>query len=239
MTLEYLLGGGVNLVPYYLLKTSDFNVETINHLSSSSQLGLNALSDDTPFSSIQRKDIQNISNFICYDLKTEILKRQKGRAYGNPQTFNSFILIKDDLMFYNPNHNLLILSTSKDNFYKFTKRFDNNNVFTFNLVPINFDAIINDVLNLGTDGVWLGNLENTNINAIGLIGHKIQDSNEYQKYIETGAEITNISFVYNFNGKQEKIMISRDGGIILYQSKPTTDALELVIDVFTKMLLHP
>ena len=225
------------VVPYYLLVSKDFNPDKIDTLSSNSQLGMNAVSDDTPYSCFSKSTAKEIDGFKKYDLVTETLKRQKGRAYGKSDVFQNFILIKEDLMFFNPENNLLILSTSKDNFHHFTRRFENNNSFTFETILIDFSSIINNALNLSTDGVWLGSLKNANINAVGLMGHKVQDSNEYQRYIETGAEITNISFVYDYQGQQEKIMISKDGGIILYQSKPLTNALNLVLDVYKKMLL--
>lgn len=225
------------MVPYYLLLSPDFNPKNITNLSSNSQIGLDSVSDDTPYSSIRKSTAKGIRGFTEYELVTETLKRQKGRAYGKPDIFKNFILIKEDVMYYNKTNNLLILSTSKDNFHRFIKRFDKNDKFAFQTVPVDFSAIIDNALNLGTDGVWLGELGSTNINAVGLMGHRVQDSTEYQQYIDTGAVITNISFVYDYKGTQEKIMISRDGGIILYQSKPRKDALALILDVYKKMLL--
>lgn len=227
------------MIPYYLLKSEDFNTRKITSLTSTSQAGLDTILDDSPFSSITKnKSIENLRGYNSYDLKTEILKRQKGRAYGNPDIFQNFILIKDDLLFYNKKNNLLILSTSKDNFLQFVKRFEKNNSFTYNTIPINFTSVIDNALNLGTDSVWLGDLGNSNLNSVGLMGHKVQNSNEYQDYIDSGAKVTNLSFIYDFNGQQEKIMISKEGGVILYQSKPINDALTLVVDVYNKMLLN-
>ena len=225
------------MIPYYLLLSHDFNPKNITTLSSNSQLGIDAISDNTPYSSIRKSPSKGIQGFAEYDLVTETLKRQKGRAYGNSDIFNNFILIKEDVLYYNKTNNLLILSTSKENFHHFIKRFDKNDSFTFQTIPVDFPAIIENALNLGTDCVWLGELENTNINAVGLMGHKVQASTEYQQYINTGAVITNISFIYDYKGTQEKIMISRDGGIILYHSKPRKDALDLILDVYKKMLL--
>lgn len=111
---------------------------------------------------------------------------------------------------------MLILSTSKDNFHRFIKRFVNNKAFTFKTIHIDFSAIIDNIYNLGIDSVWLDNLSNANINSIGLMGYKVQNSAEYRDYITSGAAVTNISFIYDFNGQQEKIMISKDGGVILY-----------------------
>lgn len=226
------------MIPYYLLLSKDFNPNKIKSFSSNSQKGLEKLANDTPLSSFQLNLSLQIQGYTTYDLKTEVLKRQKGRAYGNPDIFQDFILIKEDYMFYNKTHNLLILSTSKDNFYYFKKRCKGNNVFTCSSIDINFSTIIDNVQNLGTDGIWLGELGNTNINAVGLMGHRVQDSTEYQQYIDTGAKITNMSFIYDFNGKQEKVMISKEGGVILYQTKKIEDALDLVIDVYEKMLLN-
>ena len=229
--------GGDAVIPYYLLRSSDFSPEKINKLSSGSQVGLERIQDDAPYSLIQKKGLQNIIDFVEYDLVTETLKKEKGRAYGKPDIFQDFILIKEDLLFFNKENKILILSTSKDNFLKFVKRFEDNTSFNFERIPINFKTIINDVLNLGTSGVWLGGLDSINLRAVGLMGNKIQDSNEYQMYIDSGAAVTNISFIYDFNGKQEKIMISSEGGVNLYKPKPINEAIDLVIDVYKKMLL--
>lgn len=225
------------MIPYYLLKSKDFDGRKIHNINSNSQYGMDGSKDDSPSSVIKRSSAKKIPGYIIYDLITEKLKKQKGRAYGKPDIFQDFILIKEDTLYFNKANNLLILSTSKDNFYRFIKRFDGNGYFTFQSVSINFSDIIDNALNLGTDGVWLGDLNNTNLNAVGLMGHRVQNSYEYQQYIDEGANITNISFIYDYNGQQEKIMISREGGVILYSSKPSIDALSIIIDVYNKMLI--
>lgn len=226
------------MLPYYLLYSTDFNPDVIHELSSGSQIGIKSLTDDTPYSSIIKSDIQEFPDYITYNLKTETLKKQKGRAYGQTISFDSFILIKNDLMFFNADNNLLLISTSKDNFNKFTKRFANNTSFNFSTVSVNFKSILDSPLNLSTDSLWLDIRESINLNAVGLMGHEVRVSNDFQKYLESGAEITNISFSYNYNGTPVKIMISKDGGIILFQSKPTPEDLPLTIDVYKKMLLQ-
>jgi len=225
------------LTPYYILFSDNFDPNKIESVSSGSQLGFTTISDDTPCSLIKKSSTQNHKEFIEYNLITETLKKQKGRAYGKPDIFRNFILIKDDLLFYNQANSILLLSTSKDNFYRFMKRFENNTLFKFRKISVNFSSIIDNALNLGTDGVWLGNLDDTNINALGLLGTKVQASTEYQQHVQNGAIITNISFIYDYNNEQEKIMISKDGGIILFHSKSKSEDLKLVLDVYTKMLL--
>lgn len=225
------------MVPYYLLKSADFNPKKIKILNSEAQTGIENILDDAPLSAIEKSSSQCIKNFICYNLKTEILKRQKGRAFGCNDIFENFILIKDDTMYFYKNENLLILCTSKENFIKFTKRFETNEYFTFDTLHIDFSTIIDNAHNLGTDSVWLGNLDNAHLHSVGLMGYKVQNSDEYREHIANGASVTNISFIYNFKGQQERIMISKDGGIILYSSKLAKNALELVIDVYKKMLL--
>lgn len=226
------------MIPYYLLSSDNFNAKKIKQLSSTSQRGLDTVSDDAPISSITKNTETNFQGYTCYNLVTETEKHQKGRAYGKDEFFESFILVKNDYMFHNKTNKLLILSTSKSNFNLFNRRFKNNTTFKFNTVNVDFPSLIHNVLNMSTDGVWLGNLDNVNLNSIGLIGREVQDSSEFQKLIECGANITNISLIFNNNGIQEKIMITKDGGIILYQSKDLKDDLNLVVKIYKEMLLN-
>lgn len=95
------------MVPYYLLMSGDFNPKDINSICSEAQEGLVDIYDDAPFSAIEKTPHQGIKNFICYNLKTEILKHQKGRAFGNRNIFENFILIKDDMMYFSKSYKLL------------------------------------------------------------------------------------------------------------------------------------
>ena len=84
--------------------------------------------------------------------------------------------------------------------------------------------------------MWLGDYPDININSMYLIGHKIEDSTQYQQLINQGVTITNITILYDFNDDIEKIMITKDGGIIIYRQIDETDALLLVQDVCNKLL---
>lgn len=80
MDVLLIIGGSIIMIPYYLLNSNDFKPTKINSLCSESQVGIDSVSDNTPFSSIQKRSTQGLKNFVCYDLITETLKRQKGKS---------------------------------------------------------------------------------------------------------------------------------------------------------------
>jgi hypothetical protein len=226
------------LIPYYLLEIDKFDQACMSY-STPSQLGLNNVTDRTASVSFKMKDNQVISGFVKYDLKCEIQQNQRGRAYGRDEIFDRFILIQEKVFYYSSPCNILIVSSSKEVFGNFAKYFSQTNAnspLKIKKVTVDFPHIISNQNSLGIEGVWLGDYPDINIDSMYLIGNRIENSTQYQQLIAKGAKIKNITILYNYNNATEKIMITKEGGIIFYRQIDETDALLLAEDIYTKLL---
>ena len=222
--------------PYYILKCNAFNLET-NEYNTRSQLGIDTVKDNAPHTSFRKKDHQIIDGFIKYDLTCETELKKKGRAYGVDDIFQKFIIIDEDTFYYNINNELLILRSNKEVFYKFFNDMKDNKKYSLEKINVDFDNIINNRYSLGIQGIWLGQIpDEINVTTLSMFGCNIEDSNKYNQLLKEGAKIKNLSIIYNYNGNQERIMITKYGGIILYRSMDESDALLLVEDVYINML---
>lgn len=223
--------------PYYILNVLEFDKKLENY-STQQQLGLNNVKNDNPKTTFKKSKDQLLDGFIKYDFTSEINKKAKGRAYGTDEIFNSYILIKDDRFYYSSRNNLLILATNKETFNKFFEHMKDGEKFKFEKLEMNFEEIIKNEKVLDIESIWVGEIpQETNIDILSFHGSKVEDSNRCEEIIKEGAKIKNLSLIYNHNGNQEKIMITKHGGIIAYEDIAESDALVLIEDVFKNLLV--
>ncbi|MEG2412652.1 MAG: hypothetical protein RSA29_17845 [Clostridium sp.] len=222
--------------PYYILKINKFS-EAHENYTTSQQLGIESF-DDAPAVSFTKSQNLTIGDLHVgkYDLTTEKKTTQRGRACGSHEVFESFIAIKDSTFYCNSCENNLMLHCPKDTFNQFFNAFENNKYFKFSKPIVNFEDIIDNQKSLGIQGIWLGKIDDVNISTLLLLGTNVEDSDKYRQLRAAGAEINNITIVYNFNEVQKKVMITKDGGIILYKSAKETDALLLVNDIYKNLM---
>lgn len=226
------------MTPYYLLEIDAFD-RAINEFFTPTQMNLEKIINREPVIQISKQPQQIIDGFIKYDLTCEIPQKQKGRAYGTDDIFEYFIRIEEKTLYYCFCPEVLIVSANRTVFDKFTQKFSKNDPsmpFKFKKLEVDFSYIIENQYSQGVKGVWLGDYPDVNIHSMYLIGNKIEDSTRYQQLISQGVTITNITILYDYNNDTEKIMITKDGGIILYRQTDETDALPLVKDVYDKLL---
>lgn len=223
------------MYPYYILIPDKFN-HRLNSYSTDSQSTILGTVNIDPITKFKKHNQQIIDKYTKYDLTCETLKKQKGRAYGHPDTFDQWIYIVDKCFYYSHDHEVLFLSTPKEIFNKFHKDFTKDDIFSFSKLDVDFKSIIQNQYSHGIEGIWLGKVPDIHISALLLLGNKIESSSNYQEFLQQGSEITNLSIIYNYQGTQEKIMITKDGGIILYKQKDETDALLLIEDIFNNLL---
>lgn len=222
--------------PYYILEINEFDYDK-NEYSTNSQQGIDGIRDNTPTTSFNKRELQILKGFTKYDLTCETSLSKKGRAYGRDDIFERFILIDESAFYASQKHNILILSSRKDIFNKFYNDFKGNKSFIFSKIEVIFKDIIKNRKSLGIQGVWLGEIpDEVNVNTLSMFGCSIEDSTRYNQLLQDGAEIKNLSLVYDYKGNQERIMITKDGGVILYKSLEESDALLLIEDVYTKLL---
>ena len=224
---------GGKMVPYYIVKTKDFPVDT-SEFSTTSQLKLNYSVDGEMGVSFNKRINQELKHFTKYDLLCEMLYKKRGRAYGSNELFNQCILIDEDVFYHDPSENILIVSASKDIFKTFVKKVNaiENSHIQLSFIDVNFESIIANQNALGVSSIWLGELPDVKINSLGMMGTQLESSNQYKQLRAAGATITNITIIFEYNGIQERIMITKTGGIILYTPKDESDALPFIQTVY-------
>ncbi len=223
---------------YYILKINKFDKEKKSY-TIAQQMGLKNYCDDVPIVSFKEKINLKIDDYeyIKYELITESKKKQRGRAYGNHNIFNCFIAINENCFYYPINDDIIILHCSNDIFTQFYKIFRENTEFKFDKLNVDFEYIIkNQNLIEGVEGIWLGQIDDINIRSLLLLGSKVEDSNKYIELKNAGAVISNMTIIYNYNNEQKKIMITQDGGIILYKNENETDALNLIKNTYKNLM---
>lgn len=222
------------MIPYYILKSDTFDTSLSNH-STSQQSCMDAYGDCEPSVKFNKLDKQIITGYTQYSLISESISKRKGRAYGHDYPFEQFISIDENFFYYNSYNQILIFKSSRSIFSNFTRAFKKDPLLKFEKIEVDFERVIGNANSIGVEGMWLGEIPDININALALLGSKVESSQKYKELKEQGAQISNLTIIYNFKDKQEKIMITKDGGIILYHHREETYALELVRDVYEKL----
>lgn len=226
--------------PYYILETTNFNTQ--QEIFSSSDQGF--INEDADFKSVDfkagaafKKDsIQNIDDILKYDLRVEVEENRKGRIYGMDKIFNKWIFIEEDKLYYSTANDIIILSSNKSSFDAFYNYMQSSANLLINKVYVDFDHIIRNRNSLGILSIWLRDIPNDiNISSLGIHGNQIENSNQYNMLKDAGAETTNLSIRYEYEDKEHNIMITRHGGVILYEHLNDSDALPLVNDIYRNL----
>lgn len=225
------------MFPYYILKVIDFNKGNFC-FNTEYQLGINNVANDGPKTKFEKKEQQILKDFIKYDFSCEMEQNCKGRAFGEERIFEKFILIKEDVFYLSKTNNILIMASNKKTFNKFYKDMQPFKKYSFEKIDINFNKIVKNIKSLGIQSVWLGKLPNdVNVTTLSMYGYNIEDSVKYDQLLKSGAEIKNLSLIYDYNKNQERIMITKEGGVILYRDMDESDALLLIEDVYNNLIL--
>ena len=194
---------------------------------------------DSTSSSFHKSPQQLIVGYTKYNFKCESERKQTLRIFGFDAIYDKYIAIEES-SFYKPNayeSGIVIFKSAKDLVKSFTNAFEKDCHYEFEQIEIDFNKIIDDQKQLGIQGIWLGKIPNEiNVNAVALMGNQIENSQNYQDYILRGCTITNLSIIYDYNGDQELVMITKDGGVILYKHKDETEAIALVHHIYENLL---
>lgn len=218
---------------YYILKTTRFD-HSLSEYATLQQIPVIQV-DEEPI--IKFTKLEENDEFIKYSLYSESFVNKKGRAYTHKDVFKFFIEVKENYFYYYKTLNIAIFSCSKETFLQFVSKFKNNADFVFEQIDVNFDSIIENQHSLGIQGIWLGKIRDMNIKSLLMLGSQVQDSSKLQDILSAGAKITNITLIYkDSNNKQEMIMITKDGGIVIYPHLEENICLQLVKDAYFKLL---
>lgn len=222
---------------YYTLKIDCFNTE-MNQLTSDYQLGINNIFDNKPHAYIEKLEIQAISNFIKYDLYCEYKNYSKGRAYGKPEPFDSFIQIFENKFYYNNNDKIAYLCCPRDVYKTFCKIFEKNDYIKYTTIIVDFQKIITNHRCINIQAIWLGDVKtDISVNAINLTGNKLENSSKYQDLLDEGCNITNLTIIYKYFNDEIRVMITKDGGIVFYENIEETEALGISNDIYHNLFL--
>lgn len=219
---------------FYVIKCPLFNDTNLD--TQSQQLALNSIQNNSPAISFEKMTSQPITDVIKYKLNCETLVKKRGRAYYDERIFTQFILIEDTYFYYKQALNLLLFSCNKDTFNTFVKRYSTDPNMRLTKINVNFERIIRDQKQLGIKGVWLGKIPDDNLNALAFLGDNVVTSEQYKSIRSNGAQISNLTLIYDYLDEQKTIMITKDGGIILYHHEQETNAIELVQDIYINLL---
>lgn len=228
--------------PYYVLETERFDTNK-KEFNSGSQMKLDKINNNTiydfePIAKLIKMDehLQNIDNTIKYNLIVEIEEEKRGRIYGIPGYFDRWIFQNESKAFFLKRNELLILSCNKDSFLEFYNKMTNNSIITLNKLSVDFEKIIENRHSLGIQSIWLTDIPNdVNITSLGIHGNRIEDTNQYNQLKAAGAKITNISICYHYIDKTYPIMITNQGGIILYEYLEDSNALPLIENIYENL----
>lgn len=218
--------------PYYILKVKHFT--DVQQLSSVQQIGFDNVYDDEPSASLIKKG-DSIKNYIKYELTCENIENVRGRACGTSDIFEQFISIRSSYVYYSSLLNCMFFHSKRAHFNQFCKTFDKAVEISYNKLSIDFKQIIDNQNSLNIRGIWFGNLLDANVHSLHLMGNKVENSDKYQKLLEEG-DIKNITLVYDYKGKDVKIMVTQDGGIIFYDKITETDALKTLEYIYTNLI---
>lgn len=226
--------------PYYVLETTNFNKE--QKVFTSGDQGF--INEDIGFESVEFEAgtlfkldaIQNVDNILKYSLRVEVVENKKGRIYGIDKIFDKWIFIEENKLYYSTENSILIVSSNKSTFDTFYNSMQSNPSLIINKSYIDFDHIIRNKNSLGIVSIWLTDIPNDiSISSLGIHGTHIENSNQYSMLKDAGAEVTNLSIRYNFREKEYNVMITRHGGVILYEHLNDSDALPLINDIYKNL----
>lgn len=227
--------------PYYIFKPKNFNVAQKIYDAGKSQMNISTINNITTFNTdpstkFIKDDYQNISNIIKYDLHIETKKNDTIRVFGMAGNLEEYILVNEEKIYYSEENDILILSANKQIFNQFSRDFTKHGILNFDNLDIDFKEIIEHRNALGVQSIWWNNLQDDlMINSVGVFGSRIESSDHYNELKASGANIKNLSILYNFHGEMHKIMISEVGGIVLYEHMDNADALPLVNDIYENL----
>lgn len=230
--------GMVEMDPYYILKVENFDINK-DEYRIKSQTTLDNVVDEEPSIHFSKSDPKKIGVFFKYDLHFESKKKIQGRAYGRKDPFNEFIFIDSKSIYYDKKNNLLILHTNNSIFDSFFKAFNSKDNLDLKKLDVDFDEILNNRESLGVTNLWLNGMKgDQHLSSAALNGSNVKDSQKYKDFRDEGAELTNVTILYNNLKKQnDKVMITKDGGIVFYNHHAESDALKFTVDCYKKFIL--
>lgn len=182
----------------------------------------------------------SVSGFIRYDVFHEFLVRLQylGRARGrefrefvSPYKFRMFITESTSNGTFRP----LLIRTKKKVASDFVTRV-NNTIPGFTARPTVVDfASLRPRLTL-IRGAWFGSMRQRNISATGVFGHQVDQSDEF-RHAESIGELRNIIIELEIDGGTHTVMLSIDGGIVLYNVYENEgEELEIVCGIMSNLL---
>jgi len=130
----------------------------------------------------------------------------------------------------------LLVKTKKRVALDFVERL-NTNTQGFRVEPTSVDFVaLRPRLQL-IRGAWFGSIRMPNISSAGVFGHHVDQSEEFQ-HAESVGELKNLLIELELDGLTHQVMITADGGIVLYHAYQTDEECEEMARRTLIELLH-
>lgn len=129
-----------------------------------------------------------------------------------------------------------LVGTKKKVAHDFVRRMNREErVFQLDATQIDFECLRPRLTYI--TGAWFGSMRAANLSTTGLFGHHVDQSDEF-RHAESTGELKNLLVeVVDDGGLAHSVMITADGGIILYRTYQTEDdELSVVTAILTGML---
>jgi len=194
-----------------------------------------SVEDSQPISKLTKITANFYKDFAKYELFHEVKRRSRGRAYGNPESFSSYVNQNTFDCYHWKSRNIFIFGANKPAVNGSIKRLTRDcgkGVFELKRGMVNFQKIIRKAENI--TGGWFGDLSG-NVTSIGLFGDHVNMSSDYDRYSAAGS-LSSLTIEVTLGGQMYSFMITKDRAIVLYDSMSIEKDLDLLTQIYNELL---
>lgn len=187
--------------------------------------------DKEPETSVTFVTNNFMGQFQHYSFMHEWKTRNKTvRAYGREDYWDNPIMTKSFDGYYHPDHQVLILQTSKQVARAAVRRLSRAypERLEASVGSVDFPFIVERAANV--TGSWIGNLPYGNVTSVGLFGDHVNLSTEYTNHMRAG-ELKALYVELIVEGDMKRFMITKDRAVVIYEDQSIVDDLRLLMAV--------
>ncbi len=216
---------------FHLLSVVKFDMSK-NEFITSQQL---SIVDAQPATSLKLITKEFYSNFAKYELFHERTKRDIGRAYGRPDSFDQYVSQKSFNAYLWKNQNIFIFEANKSSvneaIRRLIKEYGKSN-FDMVRLPVDFQKILKRAENI--TGSWFGGIKG-NVTSVGIYGDHVNLSKDFDRFAAAG-ELSSVTITVNLTKGLHTFMITKDCAIVIYEDMSTEKYLDLVTQIYNELL---
>lgn len=193
---------------------------------STTQLGLpDSEADDTISTTIRFLGLSDHPHFLKYFVKHETTQNQKVRFENKER--NQVIFVEEFHLYIPKNFSYLYAQTKRQISNEMLKRIrSSKDDFVYTNREVDLQEMKTQLMS-DIRGGWFRDLDIANVQAAALFGSTVGGSDDWKRY-ENSGKISALVFELSYKGTQNSVIISHNGGIIVYQNMNENDVLEFV-----------